>query len=74
MNINKKIAIFLVVLMCILITNLDNCYRAYYRSETGFVWLSGLKIHGSIPIDLTIWIMLIIQFIILFIILNTKNK
>lgn len=70
MNIKKKVSIFLVVLMCIMITNLDNVYRAYYRSETGFVWLSGFKLHGSIPIDLTIWFMLIIQFIILFIILK----
>ena len=70
MNINKKIAIILVVVMCILITNMDNCYRAYYLSETGFVRLSGFKLHGSIPIDLMIWSMLIIQFIILFLILK----
>lgn len=66
----KKLVIVLVVIMCILITNLDNCYRAYYRSETGYVWLSGFKVHGSIIIDLTIWSMLLIQFIILFIILK----
>jgi hypothetical protein len=37
--------------------------NAFYTSETGYVWLCGFRVHGSIIIDMVFWSGLCILFV-----------
>lgn len=69
----EKLIVVLTVVMCVLVMDLHSIEGKYYRSESGYLWLCGIQVHGSIIIDLIIWSMLIIQFVIMIMVLGVKN-
>ena len=71
---NNIITVVLTGIMLVLIMSLHLVYVAYWCSETGYMWFFGVKIHGSIIIDLIIWSMLIIQFIIMIMVLMNNDS
>ncbi len=74
MNKSKKIYIVMSQgVMLLLIMTLHLIYNAINSSESGMLWMCGIKAHGSIFLDITIWSMILIQFIIMFLILMEKE-
>lgn len=75
--IRKTIEILICMLLAILIITLHLIYEQYidsiYNGNKGYLFISGLKVHGSFFIDLTIWIMIILIFQLVILIM-IENK